>query len=149
MSITTRIDENECLLKGLAQNMYQLIVTSFDPGDDSLYTTLFRTETMSLSVPKSHPFYNRKSVSPQDLEGQFLIVYHELGIWGSWIDLDLSCVDNDEDQNRQDQGTQLHHKGLQKQSEESPIPRLAPRDTTRVRSTWTALLKNAIRESSL
>ena len=31
------------------------------------------------------------------------------------IDLDHSSVDNDEDQDRQDQGTQLHHEGLQKQ----------------------------------
>ena len=40
---------------------------------------------MSLSVPKSHPFYDHQSISPQELDGQFFIVYHELGIWEAWI----------------------------------------------------------------
>ena len=54
---------------------------------------------MFLSVPKNHPFYNKESVSPSELAGQFLIVYNEIGIWDSWIrsnfpDLNLMLIDN-------------------------------------------------------
>ena len=50
---------------------------------------------------------------PEGREGDRCQADHE-------IDLDHSPVDNDEDQDRQDQGTQLHHEGLQEQSEERP-----------------------------
>lgn len=85
MSVTTQVDTDEHLLKGLSQNLYQLIITSTRPDEDNLCTTKFCTETMSLSVPKSHPFFDRESVSPSELNGQFLIVFNEIGIWNNWI----------------------------------------------------------------
>lgn len=85
MSVTTRIDTNERLLKGLYQNLFQLIVTNAKPDDDSLHVDRFFTETMSLSVPKTHPFFDRESISPSELNGQFLIVFNEIGIWDNWI----------------------------------------------------------------
>lgn len=50
---------------------------------------------------------------PEGREGDRCQADHE-------IDLDHSSVNNDEDQDRQDQGTQLHHEVLQEQSEERP-----------------------------
>lgn len=54
---------------------------------------------MFLSVPQSHPFYQKESVLPDELAGQFLIVYNEIGIWDNWIrtnfpDLNLMLIDN-------------------------------------------------------
>lgn len=85
MSVTTQTDANDRLLKGLLHNQYQLIVTSYEPEDSNLHTMKFRTETLSLSVPNSHPFYERSSVAPSDLNGQFLIVFNDIGIWDDWI----------------------------------------------------------------
>lgn len=85
MSVTTRTEDNNHLIKGLKQNLYQLIVTSCDPKNSDFYTAKYRTESMSVSVPKSHPFYNLEKITPEDMQGQFLIVYNEIGIWEDWI----------------------------------------------------------------
>ena len=85
MSVTTQLDTNERLIKGLAQNHYQIIVTSEIPDNGSFYTSPLCSETMSLSVPKSHPFYDRESLKPKELDGQFMIVFNDIGIWDSWI----------------------------------------------------------------
>lgn len=85
LSITTQTDETDRLLKGLSQNKYQIIVTNSEPAGSELYVMKFRTETMSVSVPPSHPFYDRDSLSPTDLNGQFFVVYHDIGVWGDWI----------------------------------------------------------------
>ena len=85
MSVTTQTDDNERLIRGLNQNHYQIIVTSIDPENSDYYTAKFRTESMSLSVPKSHPFYNHEKITPDEMQGQFLIVYNEIGIWNKWI----------------------------------------------------------------
>ena len=85
MSVTTRTEDNDHLIKGLKQNLYQLIVTSCDPKNSDFYTAKFITESMSFSVPKSHPFYNLEKITPKDMQGQFLIVYNEIGIWEDWI----------------------------------------------------------------
>lgn len=85
MSITAQTDDDEHLIRGLRQNLYQLILTSIDPEDDDLFSAHFKTETMSLSVPRSHPFYNREKIAPVEMDGQFLIVYEDIGIWEKWI----------------------------------------------------------------
>lgn len=85
MSITAQTDDDEHLIRGLRQNLHQLILTSIDPKDENLFSVHFKTETMSLSVPRSHPFYDREKIAPAEMNGQFLIVYDDIGIWEKWI----------------------------------------------------------------
>lgn len=99
MSITTEISTDERLLNGLARDRYQMVVLSFAPAEEEYFSVKFLSEKMFLSVPKSHPFYHKKSVSPSELAGQFLIVYNEIGVWNSWIknnfpNLNLMLIDN-------------------------------------------------------
>ena len=99
MSVTTEMSTNEQLLSGLANDRYQMVVLSFAPSEEEYFSVKFLSEKMFLSVPKSHPFYNKKSISPSELAGQFLIVYNEIGIWDNWIrtnfpDLNLMLIDN-------------------------------------------------------
>lgn len=85
MSITTQTEDDERLMKGLSKGHYQIVVTSYDPQGEDLHCAKFRTESLSLSVPKSHPFFNRESIAPSELNGQFLIVFNEIGLWDQWI----------------------------------------------------------------
>ena len=99
MSVTTEISTNEQLLSRLANDRYQMVVLSFAPSEEEYFSVKFLSEKMFLSVPKSHPFYNKKSISPSELAGEFLIVYNEIGIWDNWIrtnfpDLNLMLIDN-------------------------------------------------------
>ena len=99
MSVTTEISTNEQLLSGLANDRYQMVVLSFAPSEEEYFSVKFLSEKMFLSVPKSHPFYNKKSISPSELARQFLIVSNEIGIWDNWIrtnfpDLNLMLIDN-------------------------------------------------------
>lgn len=97
MSITTELATDERLLNGLTHDTYQMVVLSFAPEEEEYFSTKFLSEKMFLSVPKTHPFYNRESISPSELAGQFLIVYNEIGIWDDWIRNnfpDLMLIDN-------------------------------------------------------
>lgn len=99
MSITTELAINERLLNGLAHDNYQMVVLSFSPTEEEYFSAKFLSEEMFLSVPESHPFYNKESISPSELAGQFLIVYNEIGIWDNWIrsnfpDVNLMLIDN-------------------------------------------------------
>ena len=85
MSVTTQTADDAHLLKGLSQHFYQIIVTNTVPESDDLYSYKFKTETMFLSVPQAHPFYKRMSVKPEELNGQLLIVYNEIGVWNTLI----------------------------------------------------------------
>lgn len=99
MSITTELATNEWLLNRLAHDKYQMVVLSFSPTEEEYFSAKFLSEEMFLSVPESHPFYNKESISPSELAGQFLIVYNEIGIWDNWIrsnfpDVNLMLIDN-------------------------------------------------------
>lgn len=99
MSVTTEISTNENLLDGLKHDKYQMVVLSTKPEEEAYFSAKFLSEKMFLSVPKNHPFYERERVSPSDLAGQFLIVYHEVGMWNDWIrnnfpDVNLMLIDD-------------------------------------------------------
>lgn len=84
-SMTTEIATDEQLLNGLQRDKYQMAVLSYAPASEEYFSAKFLSEQMFLSVPKNHPFYDKESISPSELVGQFLIISDEIGVWSTWI----------------------------------------------------------------
>lgn len=99
ISITSRLSNNNELLKGLANNTYQLIIINKEINDDNLYVKKYRDETLYISVPKTHRLYKRKYVTPKDLKDELALVYKDIGEWMDWVkenmpDLHLMVLDD-------------------------------------------------------
>lgn len=81
MAIFTEIKtSDEDLIAGLNKGFYQIIVTH-SPPKAGLYGQSFRKEKLFLSVPLAHPLASRKELAPEDIDGQNLLLYTDIGFW--------------------------------------------------------------------
>ncbi len=76
------IDDNELnLIRGLTDDVYQMIIL-LRPFEDKLFECQkYFTERLSVMLPKSHPLASRKSVALKDLAGETFAVYNNVGFW--------------------------------------------------------------------
>lgn len=81
MTVSTELkNSDQALLDGLARGAYQLVVTHTPPGA-GLYGKPFQKERLFLSLPPSHPLAERTALTPEDLDGQNLLLYTDIGFW--------------------------------------------------------------------
>lgn len=81
MTVSTEMkNSDEELIAGLNRGVYQLIATH-SPPDVGLYGCPFRTEHLFLSVPLAHPLAGRKELTTEDIDGQNLLLYTDIGFW--------------------------------------------------------------------
>lgn len=92
LSVTTRMDSDDALLQGLDKGQYQMIVTSHELNREDLYVFPYKTVTLYISVPQEHPFYEKSEVTPEELNGQFVLIYTDIGIWRSWLKENLPGI---------------------------------------------------------
>lgn len=85
LSVTTKIDSDKALLKGLDNGQYQIIVISHSVKEESFYVFPYKTVTLYLSVPKGHPLYEKSEITLEEMKGQFVLIYTDIGIWRNWI----------------------------------------------------------------
>lgn len=60
------------------------IITHQLPDDalsDNLYTQIFSSEQLYLSVPEAHPLSGFKNIRFEDFDGETLLYYRETGFW--------------------------------------------------------------------
>lgn len=77
-------DENQ-LKDDLRQGKYDfIIVHNVDDLDPSLHALAFVKEQLSLKVPLDHPLAKYKTVSIDDLKGQNVLLYRDIGFWYEW-----------------------------------------------------------------
>ncbi len=74
------------LLDGLFAGNYHLIITDRPIEQAGVFSRVFAKEQLTLSVPFDHPLSSRSSVRLSDLEGQTMLLYHDLGIWDRVIE---------------------------------------------------------------
>ena len=79
------LDEME-MIKKLENDELDFIITSFPVKKEGIDSQYYFKEQLYLSVPESHPLYNRSDISFEELGGETLLVRTELGIWQTLID---------------------------------------------------------------
>lgn len=71
----------EALHRGLEQGTFELAVLPEPASLPGLRSAFFLRETLELAVPRSHPLASRTEITYQDLQGQNLLLFENIGIW--------------------------------------------------------------------
>ena len=74
-------DSDEKLIRGLKNQMYQIIILHEDPDDKTLYCQRYMEEKLYITVSEDHPLAKKKSISFDDLKGLRILMTAGIGFW--------------------------------------------------------------------
>ncbi len=80
-TVTSELKDNETLLKGLREEIYQVIILPFKPDGTDLYIKECGTESLFFALPKSHHFARRKGLYMKEMDGENMLLYSDIGFW--------------------------------------------------------------------
>ena len=80
-AISSELADDERLIKGLKNRMYQLAILHENPEDSSLFCQRFFREQLYISIDEKHPLAKRTSVSLEDLKGIRILMNTNVGVW--------------------------------------------------------------------
>ena len=81
MSLQTDMTSDEHLIKGLAQDHYQLVVTHKKPDSGSYVYKEWGSESLMFALPKDHKYADKKSLSFSDMNGENMLLMPDIGFW--------------------------------------------------------------------
>ena len=80
-TISTEIRDEETLITGLKQGIYQQIILNRRPDDPEITSRPCGTESLCFSLPEEHPLAGRKTLSFAEMDGETFLVYSDVGVW--------------------------------------------------------------------
>lgn len=81
MTISSEIRENDVLLQGLQDDVYQLIVLPFPVDEPGMICAKYGEEHLFFSLPPAHPLSGSKALYMKDLNGETMLLRNRLGFW--------------------------------------------------------------------
>lgn len=81
MAVSTESKDNEALLAGLKNGLYQVIILPCPPEDASLHWKEYGTESLAFALPPGHPLADREGVFMKELDGENMLLYADIGFW--------------------------------------------------------------------
>lgn len=81
MTISSEIKDNDILLRGLNDDIFQMIVLPYAIESDELDCVRYGEEHLYFSLPPAHPLSSSKSLSFRDLNGETMLLRSKLGFW--------------------------------------------------------------------
>ena len=81
MTISSEMRENEVLLQGLRDDVYQLIVLPFAVEEPDMICVKYGEEHLFFSLPPAHPLSGSKALYMKDLNGETMLLRNRLGFW--------------------------------------------------------------------
>lgn len=85
MAITTELKKPPELLDGLENNFYQLIVLPFEPDKSGYCSAKIGEEHLMFLLPKKHRFAKRKSLNMEEMNGENMLLFSEIGFWADIV----------------------------------------------------------------
>ena len=87
MMISSEMDDEMHLLKGLKEGKYQFIVLSHPAESENMISVLYETESLYVSAPAAHPLavYEKQGVSFRDINGSTFLQASEVGKWNDVV----------------------------------------------------------------
>ena len=80
-TISTELKDNDTLLKGLKDKVYQFIVLPFPVEQPELFCFFFETEQLYFSLPPAHPLAGKDGLTFKDLDGESVLLLSQIGFW--------------------------------------------------------------------
>lgn len=71
----------EDLIKGLYNEEFQLIILDEKLEDENVICHLWGSEELYFSLPSNHVLINKETLSFEDLDGQTMLLYKNIGFW--------------------------------------------------------------------
>ena len=86
MTISSEIRENEALLQGLCDDVYQLIILPYPVEKAGIACVKYGEEHLFFSLPPAHPLSGSKALYMKDLGGETMLLRNRLGFWRALTD---------------------------------------------------------------
>ena len=84
----------DSLVFGLKNNTYQIIITNSPVKDSEICCREFCREQLFLTIPPAHPLATKKDgIFADELAGETMLLFKEIGIWESFIKAKMSQTD--------------------------------------------------------
>lgn len=81
MVITSEIADDEKLIYGLKNHIYQIAVLHSQPKDRALFSQKYMEESLYVTFLVDHPLASAESISARDLEGLHILAHGGAGFW--------------------------------------------------------------------
>ena len=83
MTISSEIKDNDILLRGLNDDIIQMIVLPYAIESEELGCIRYGEEHLYFSLPPAHPLSSSKALSFKDLNGETMLLRSKLGFWNT------------------------------------------------------------------
>ena len=80
-TISSEMRENEALLQGLRDDVYQLIILPYPVEEPGISCVKYGEEHLYFSLPPAHPLSGSKALYMRDLNGETMLLRNRLGFW--------------------------------------------------------------------
>lgn len=80
-TLLTDIRDINILIQGLKEKDYTLIILPFDIHEENIECIPFMKEQLFFSLPLSHRFANKKSISLKEMDGERMLLMSNIGFW--------------------------------------------------------------------
>ena len=81
MTISSELRENDVLLQGLRDDVYQLIILPYPVEEPGIACVRYGEEHLYFSLPPAHPLSGSKALYMKDLNGETMLLRDRLGFW--------------------------------------------------------------------
>lgn len=81
MTISSEMKDKDCLLQGLQDGSYQVILLPEPLEAPDLYCTKYGEEHLFFSLPPAHALSGSKSLYFKDLDGENMLLRSKIGFW--------------------------------------------------------------------
>lgn len=85
MTISSEMRENDVLLQGLRNDVYQLIILPYPVEEPGITCVKYGEEHLFFSLPPAHPLSGSKGLYMKDLNGETMLLRNRLGFWRDLI----------------------------------------------------------------
>jgi len=80
-TISSEIKDIDILINGLKDETYTIIIMPYESQDDFIDSIPFMEEQLYFSLPFSHPFVNKTSISLKEMDGERMLLMSNIGFW--------------------------------------------------------------------
>lgn len=80
-SITSELNADDYLLRGLKNNLFQLVIFHEKPNDEELFAKKFGSEKLFIALPFDHKFAEKDGIFLEELNGEKVLLYSKIGFW--------------------------------------------------------------------
>lgn len=78
-TVASELKDSEALLKGLKENIYQIIILPFHPEGEDLYIKECGKESLLFALPVGHPLAEKKELYMREMDGENMLIYSDIG----------------------------------------------------------------------